>query len=122
MAQTAAWIQERVKTLSAQVPFLGDGLNSQARSLAQSAREASGLYTWEPAEKALRANQNLSRELLKLMKMAQSGSGQGRGQGQGEGEGQGEGSGGPRRRRPVLRVEGDERQANGHQPGDLPIA
>jgi len=96
VAQTGAWIQERVKALSAQVPFLGDGLNSQARALALSAREAASLYTWESSEKALRANQNLSRELLKLMKMAQSGagSGQGQGQGQGQGDGQGEGSGG----------------------------
>ncbi|MBW8889043.1 MAG: hypothetical protein JF616_14915 [Fibrobacteres bacterium] len=94
VAQTGAWIQERVKALSAQVPFLGDGLNSQARALALSAREAASLYTWESSEKALRANQNLSRELLKLMKMAQSGSGSGQGQGQGQGEGQGEGQGG----------------------------
>jgi len=91
VAQTAAWIQERVKALSAQVPFLGDGLNSQARALALSAREAASLYTWESSEKALRANQNLSRELLKLMKMAQSGAGSGQGQGQGEGQGEGNG-------------------------------
>lgn len=94
VAQTAAWLQERVKALSAQVPFLGDGLNSQARAMALSAREASSLYTWDAADKALRANQNLSRELLKLIKMAQSGgSGQGSGSGQGEGQGQGQGQG-----------------------------
>jgi hypothetical protein len=100
VAQTAAWIQDRVKGLSAQVPFFGDLLNAEARALSQNAREASNFYSWESAEKAIRANQNLSRELLKLMKMAQSGggggqgsSGQGQGEGEGEGEGQGQGGG-----------------------------
>ena len=87
------WINERVKTLAAKVPFLGNALNAQARGLAQSAREASRQYSWEASEKALKYNQNLSRELLKLIKMAQSsGSGGGGGSGSGsQGEGQGEG-------------------------------
>jgi hypothetical protein len=99
VAQTAAWIQDRVKALSSQVPFFGDLLNAQARALTLNAREASNSYSWESAEKAIRANQNLSRELLKLLKMAQSGGGGGgqgssAGQGEGEGEGEGQGQGG----------------------------
>lgn len=101
VAQTAQWLNERVKALAAKVPFLGPALTTESRNLSAAAREAARQYTWDGAEKSLRHNQNLSRELLKLLKMAQNsgqGSGSGSGSGQpnasGQGEGQGESKGG----------------------------
>ncbi|MEO7426663.1 MAG: DUF4175 family protein [Fibrobacteria bacterium] len=94
VAQTAQWLNERVKALAAQVPFMGQSLNAESRLLAAAAREASLQYTWEGAEKALRYNQNLSRELLKLMKMAQGSAGGGAGSGSGSGSQSGAGQGG----------------------------
>ncbi|MDB5050495.1 MAG: hypothetical protein JWO30_3566 [Fibrobacteres bacterium] len=84
VAQTAQWLNERVKVLAAKVPFMGQALTGESRNLAAASREASRQYTWDIAEKSLRHNQGLSRELLKLLKMAQN-SGQGSGSGSGSG-------------------------------------
>jgi hypothetical protein len=98
VAQTAQWLNERVKALAAKVPFLSNGLSTESRNLAAAAREASRQYSWDIAEKSLRHNQNLSRELLKLLKMAQNSGGGGAGSGSGSpgssGQGEGEGQGG----------------------------
>ncbi|MDB5105665.1 MAG: hypothetical protein JWP91_3354 [Fibrobacteres bacterium] len=99
VAQTAQWLNERVKALAAKVPFMGQALTAESRNLAAASREAASQYAWEISEKSLRHNQNLSRELLKLLKMAQN-SGQGSGSGSGSGspgasgQGQGQGQGG----------------------------
>lgn len=97
VAQTAQWLNDRVKALAAKVPFMGPALSTESRGLAASAREAARQYSWDISEKSLRHNQNLSRELLKLLKLAQN-SGQGGGEGSGGGQGspgsQGKGSSG----------------------------
>jgi hypothetical protein len=93
VAQTAQWLNERVKLLAAKVPFLGPGLTTESRGLAADSREAARQYNWDIAEKSLRHNQNLSRELLKLLKMAQN-SGQGSGSGSGSGSPGAQGQGG----------------------------
>ncbi len=93
VAQTAQWLNERVKALAAKVPFLGQALTTEARGLTADSREAARQYNWDIAEKSLRHNQNLSRELLKLLKMAQS-SGQGSGSGSGSGSPGSSGQGG----------------------------
>ncbi|MEO6095470.1 MAG: hypothetical protein ABIW76_07270 [Fibrobacteria bacterium] len=93
VAQTSQWLNERVRALAAKVPFLGQTLTTESRSLAATAREAARQYSWETGEKSLRHNQNLSRELLKLLKMAQN-SGQGSGSGSGSGSPGGQGKGG----------------------------
>ncbi len=99
VAQTAQWLNERVKALAAKIPFMGESLTGESRALAAAAREASSQYTWDGAEKSLRHNQNLSRELLKLLKMAENSaqggaSGSGSGKGKPGSSGQGEGQGG----------------------------
>jgi hypothetical protein len=93
VAQTAQWLNERVKALAAKVPFLGQALTTESRSLSATAREAARQYNWDLGEKSLRHNQNLSRELLKLLKMAQN-SGQGEGSGSGSGSPGASGQGG----------------------------
>lgn len=94
VARTAAWLRDRVKAMSARAPFLGDGLNGLARGFAQSAEEASRSYSRETAGQALFFNQALSRELLKLLKMAQNGGGGGGSSGGGSESQGGGGQGG----------------------------
>ena len=102
VAQTSQWLNERVKVFAASIPFIGSSLMTEARNFNLAAQEAARQYTWEASDKSLHHNQNLSRELLKLIKMAQSSDGKGGG-GQGSGSsaqggepggGQGGGQGG----------------------------
>jgi len=99
VAQTAQWLNERVKVMAAKIPFIGSAMLAASRGLASASREAAKQYSWDIGEQALKQNQNLSRELMKLLKMAQSGSGQGSGSGSGSGSsnpggsGQGQGEG-----------------------------
>lgn len=79
VAQTSQWLNERVKTFAATIPFIGQALSTEARNFHLAAREAARNYTWEAGEKSLHYNQNLSRELLKLLKMAGQGGGEGAG-------------------------------------------
>ncbi len=87
IAQTSEWLNGRVKQVAAKVPFIGSALMSASRNLTVSSRETARLYSSEKADQTLKYTQNLSRELLKLIKMAQSGSGQGSGSGSGSGSG-----------------------------------
>ena len=97
VAQTSQWLNERVKVLASKIPFMGSALLSASRNLTSTSREAARQYTGNLAEQSLTHNQNLSRELLKILKMAQSGGGEGGGSGSGSsssnpgGSGQGEG-------------------------------
>jgi hypothetical protein len=71
VAQTAKWLNDRVKILAAKMPFMTQVLTQESRGMAAASQEAARQYTWSVAEKSLRHNQNLSRELLKILKMAQ---------------------------------------------------
>ncbi len=95
IAQTADWLNTRVKTLAEKIPFVGSAMLASARNLSTTAHEAADHYSWEAGEQALKQTQNLSRELLKLLKMAQaSGSGSGSGSGSSGGQNSGDGSSG----------------------------
>lgn len=96
LSQTASWIHERVKAMAAKTPFAQGAILSEARGLAKSAGKLASQYAWEDAQECLQHNQDLSRELLKLIKMAQSspaGGGGGGGGGSSSASG-GQGSGG----------------------------
>ncbi len=87
IAQTSEWLNGRVKQVAVKVPFIGSALLSASRNLTASSRETARLYSSEKADQTLKYTQNLSRELLKLIKMAQSSSGQGSGSGSGSSSG-----------------------------------
>lgn len=97
VAQTAQWLNDKIKILGAKIPFMSSSMLTASRNLMTTTRDASRAFNGDIAEQALKQNQNLSRELLKLLKMAQSGTGQGSGSGTGSssGSGSGEGSSNP---------------------------
>ncbi|MFC1584626.1 hypothetical protein ACFL5V_03660 [Fibrobacterota bacterium] len=79
-AQAAKWMNQEIKRMSAQNPFISSYLLTQSRLLASSLNQASLAYNPASSSKALTHNQNVARELLKLLKIARSlpsGSGQG---------------------------------------------
>jgi hypothetical protein len=98
--QVAKWMNSRIQKMGAQNPFIGSFLLTQSRLLVSSLNQASLDFNAAASSKALKHNYNVTRELLKLLKLAKSmplGDGQGgdcEGPEGGQGEGQGEGQGG----------------------------
>ncbi len=82
--QIANWIYQELQKLSAEVPFVSSYLLTQSRILSESLKQSSTSKSYLSLSKAKDSNQKVSRELLKLLKLAKSmppPSGQGQGQG-----------------------------------------
>ncbi|MBF0429855.1 MAG: hypothetical protein HQK83_01140 [Fibrobacteria bacterium] len=80
LAQVGQWIRASLKKMAAGNPFVSSYLLTQSRLLVTALTDASLNFSPTASDKALTHNHNVTRELLKLLKMAKnmpSGSGQG---------------------------------------------
>ncbi len=87
--QVARYLQDHLKVLSGELPFVSPVLLSEVRQLQITAAAAAKEYNGDKADLALQHSENVSRELLKLLKFARNQQASGNSGSSGKSKGQG---------------------------------